>query len=372
MRARFTAFVVGLTVALGSMPSIAATLKEPTPISINPQRHPLQLLGVALETVKSSKDHWKVDGSYAMTEVPGGYRMRLTKEWNDRHVIYAYLTTTPQSVSITYADSRELDFKQGQNGERKIHGSYNDFTKQLTNEIAASLSTMCSDFSFLQNSKDVPYAEISASQPLGRMLRTTEQIPGTGYIIREYTGFVANGVPYNCGPVVAVFRDDRLTDAYGGTAALAKLNIQGELISQRHASGQISYGQAAVEYKEAELDFSQSLEAHRQKQLISYYRLLASRLTKKEISVEEFDYLAIEKEAELTDQQDAMRQKEMFERGLVSAEREKANAMQNQAAAMQSQAQAQHLANFQSFLNNLKTVTCRTVGYGNTTTTSCH
>ena len=37
----------------------------------------------------------------------------------------------------------------GSNGERKIHGSYNDFTKLLTNEIAASLSTMCSDFSFL-------------------------------------------------------------------------------------------------------------------------------------------------------------------------------------------------------------------------------
>ena len=84
MRARFTAFAVGLTIALGSLPSIAATLKEPAPISINPQRHPLQLLGVALEAVKSSKHDWKVDGSYGMTEVPGGYRMRVTKEWNRR------------------------------------------------------------------------------------------------------------------------------------------------------------------------------------------------------------------------------------------------------------------------------------------------
>lgn len=372
MRARFTAFAVGLTIALGSLPTIAATLKEPTPISINPQRHPLQLLGVALEAVKSSKNDWKVDGSYGMTEVPGGYRMRVIKEWNNRHVIYAYLTTTPQSVSITYADSRELDFKQGSNGERKIHGSYNDFTKLLTNEIAASLSTMCSDYSFLQNSKGTPYTAISASQPLARMPRTTEQIPGTGFVIREYTGFLANGLPYNCGPVVAVFRDDKLTDAYGGTAALAKLNIQGELISQRHASGQISYGQAAVEYKEAELDFSQALEAHRQKQLVTYYRLLASRLSKKEISVEEFDYLAIEKEAEIRDQQDAIQQKQMFERGLIAAEQGKVMAMQDQAAAMQAQARAQQQANFQNFLRSLKATTCRTVGYGNTATTTCN
>jgi hypothetical protein len=204
------------------------------------------------------------------------------------------------------------------------------------------------------------------------MPQTTEQVPNTGYVIREYTGFLANGLPYNCGPVVAVFQNDKLIDAYGGTAALAKLNIQGELISQRYASGQISYGQAAVEYKEAELGFSQALEAYRQKQLISYYRLLASRLSKKEISVEEFDYLAIEKEAELKDQQDAIRQKQMFERGLIAAEREKAMAMQDQAAAMQSQARAQQQANFQSFLNSLKTVTCRTVGYGNSATTTCN
>lgn len=102
MRARFAAVVAGFTIALCSTTSVAATLKEPTPISVNPQRHPLQLLGVAVEAVKASKNDWKMDESYAMTEVPGGYRMRVTKEWNNRHVIYAYLTTTPQSVSITY------------------------------------------------------------------------------------------------------------------------------------------------------------------------------------------------------------------------------------------------------------------------------
>lgn len=372
MRARFAAVVAGFTIVLCSTTSVAATLKEPTPISVNPQRHPLQLLGVAVEAVKASKNDWKMDESYAMTEVPGGYRMRVIKEWNNRHVIYAYLTTTPQSVSITYADSRELDFKQGQNGERKIHRSYNEFTEILTNEIATALPKMCGDYSFLQNSKDSPYTAISTGQPLARMPRATEHIPGTSYVIREYTGFLSNGLAYNCGPVVAVFQNDKLIDAYGGTAALAKLNIQGELISQRHAAGQISYGQAAVEYKEAELDFSQTLEAHRQKQLISYYRLLASRLSKKEVSVEEFDYLAIEKEAELKDQQDAIQQKQIFERGLIAAEREKAIAMQDQAAAMQSQARAQHQANFQSFLNSLKTVTCRTVGYGNSATTTCN
>ena len=89
-------------------------------------------------------------------------------------------------------------------------------------------------------------------------------------------------------------------------------------------------------------------------------------------SFEEFDYLAIEKEAEIRDQQEAIQQKQMFERGLVAAKQEKAMAMQDQAATMQSQARAQHQANFQSFLNSLKTVTCRTVGYGNSATTTCN
>ncbi|HVK52066.1 MAG TPA: hypothetical protein VM469_10060 [Pseudoxanthomonas sp.] len=366
------AVAVGVMVAMGSVASMAATLKEPTPIPINPQRHPMQLLGVAIEAVKSSKYDWKIDESFLPAEVSGGYRIRVVREWNNRHVIYSYVTALPGSVSVTYADSRELDFKQGSNGDRRIHGSYNEFTQLLSGEIAAKIPTLCGDFTFLQSSKNASFLELSSDQPLVRMPRATEQIPNTSYVIREYTGFIPNGSPYNCGPIVAVFQNDKLVDVYGGTAALAKLNILGELISQRHASGKISYGQAAAEYKEAELGFSQALEGHRQKQLISFYRLLASRLSKKEISVEEFDYLAIEKEAELKDQQDAIRQKQTFEQGLVSAEREKAFAMQNQAAALQSQAQAQHQANFQSFLNSLKTVTCRTVGYGNSATTTCN
>lgn len=371
MRTKFAA-AVGLTIALSSAVSSAATLKEPAPISIDPQRHPLQLLGVAVEAVEASAHGWKVDGSYGMTEVPGGYRMRVTREWNNRHVIYAYLTTTPQSVSITYADSRELDFKQGKNGERRIHGSYNEFTELLSNEIAASLPKMCGDYGFLLNSKGTTYPVLAGSQSLVRLPRAMEQIPGTSYVIREYNGFLENGVPYNCGSVVTVFQADNLTDVYAGTAALAKLNIQGRLISQRHASGQISYGQAATEYKEAELDFSQALDSHRQRQLVSYYRLLASRLSGNEISVEEFDYLAIEKEAEIRDQQDAIRQKQTFEQGLIAAEQGKALAMQDQATAMREQARAQQQANFVSFLSTLKTTTCRTVGYGNAVTTTCN
>jgi hypothetical protein len=39
---------------------------------------------------------------------------------------------------------------------------------------------------------------------------------------------------------------------------------------------------------------------------------------------------------------------------------------------MQSQARAQQQANFQSFWNSLKTVTCRSVGYVNSATTTCN
>ena len=363
--------IMGFMISFGSATSIAATLKEPAPISVNPQRNPMQLLGVSIEAIKASRHGWKVDGAYGVAEVSGGYRMRVIREWNNRHVIYSYLTVTPDSVTISYADSRELDFEQGQDGRRKIHGSYNELTRLLINEIAAALPLMCGDFSFLKNLKNSTYSEVSASQSLLRMPQATESVSGTGYVIREYTGFLSNGLPYNCGPVAAVFRDDRLVDVYGETSAFAKLKILGEMISQRYAAGQMTYGQAAAEYKEAELEFSQELESFRQKQLASYYRLLAARLERREISIEEFDYLAIEKEAELKGQQDEIQRKKAFEQGLIAAEREKAGAMRDQASAMQSQASAQHQANFQSFLNGLKTVTCSTSGSKSSSTTTC-
>ena len=363
----------GLFALLLPCVATAATLKEPEPISISSTRHPLQLLGLAIEVVSSSKHGWRVDDSFGLTELPGGYRIRVIREWNNRHAIYAFVTATPHAIAITYSDSRELDFKEGNDGDRRIHGSYNEFTKLLARDINNRLPSLCNDFGFLEgpNDTDVTFSKLSTTHAVVRNPRRTENITNTGYVIREYTGFMPNGAPYNCGPIVTVFLNDVLVDAYGGTAALAKLNIQGEIISQRHASGQISYGQAAYEYKEAEINYSQVLGPDRKRQLLSYYRLLASRLSKQEISLEEFDYLVIEKEVDLKAQQDEIAHKQAFERGLVAAEYEKAGALQEQAAAMRSQARAQHQANFQRFLNGLKSVTCNTTGYGNTSTTTC-
>jgi hypothetical protein len=295
--------MVGVTML--SMTAAAAVLESPVVVELKKEkRDPHQLLGAAADA--AAKDGWTVNQTDRDS-------LSATTEWNNRHVVQVKLTATPESVAISYLNSKELDYEI-EDGVPHIHRGYNKKVGNLSDKIENRMKQLCPDLTgqtaAVGSSFDDVAKDIFLSNPKRTLSVTSSSGEATGYTIREYVAYYPNGRIYDCGQVSATYYKGKFVSMAGEDAAVAALNAYTDMLNYLVDRGDISFSDAELERIYQKAQMVSRLDPARRAELLSFVEWQLQRLSNKELSQKEYSYLVAQKEAEVEERQSSLDMKE--------------------------------------------------------------
>lgn len=161
----------------------------------------------------------------------------------------------------------------------------------------------CPDFSLLKNEIGKAFSELQEKYSfLKHPDRTEVMTDHEGeYIVSLKEYFRDNeGKVTDCPTNTLVFNQDTLTTTpkpYG--LAETALRLAYWAIDEAAKNGTLSYGQQKTEEKHQQLIWTGNLPPETRREIVTFYAFQASRLDRRQISKEEFDYLTAEKDSEI-------------------------------------------------------------------------
>jgi hypothetical protein len=288
-----------------------------------------------------------------------------------------------EKLTLVYDSSQNLDYRASSSG-REIHKAYMEWTSQLMKSVHLELSSLCADLTKFQAPEQLgklfgPLSDENAviGSPSREFELKTSYGFRTGYVIREYDAFLL-GSKSKCGPVSAIFYNDALAELSERDLESSALLAYADLLNHLHAQKKISFSDAEMERMSLKIDIVTPLENVRREELLRFVEWQAQRFDRNETTRKEYDYLLAQKEAEVLERQGAIDQKEQ-ELGLLRRQQQmqvaSLDVQRQQLAAQRSMALSQALMNLSqslSYTPGLRSVSCRSASFGNTTYTNCN
>lgn len=347
-------------------------LVDPGPIPVTPQRNQLQLAAVVNDA--ASTTGWKISAQ----DLDG---LRATFE-RGHHAAEVQLNITANLISLTYVSSKNLDYSE-KDGRRDIHKVYREWTGALQSAIQKRLATMCVDLSYLQDSKVMgsSFESISTNNnflasPVKTKIVRSSSGESTGYVVREYSAFLPNGQIEDCGPVSTIFYDDKLIATTRTKAEPAALSAYTDILRHLVEIGKISFADAELERMSQKVDTVTPLDMPRRDELLRFVEWQTQRLSKNEVSRQEYDYLLAQKESEVLERQGSIQMKEEELQLLQQHQRQQRVSLdiqRQQLAAQRSLAIGQALSNLtQSMSYTPRPFTCSSYQLGSSVQTTCY
>lgn len=346
-------------------------LVDPEPLKVEPSRNPLQLTAAVVSAASTAGWHPELKDSHTVKAV---YKRA-------QHSAEVQIDVAPTSIAITYVSSENLSFSN-EGGQKEIHKAYLEWTKVLAAAVKKRLTTLCPDLTPLAGAAHAgtsyaPLAETFSLLSSPSRMKEVRSSAGvqTGYLVREYVAFVPNGRVEDCGPVSAVFYDDKLVTVMRAPLEPSALAAYTDVLSYLVDKRQITFSDAELERMSLKIDTVMPLDPPRRDEVLRFVEWQTQRLAQGAVTKQEYEYLLAQKEADVQERQhsiqakdeelDLMRQQQMQQRASIDLQRQ-------QLAAQRSLAIGQALTNLTSSMSYRPYLSCTSSTYAGTTRTLCH